>query len=115
MKRPLAIVGQASTATSLKPLRFRIGETPLQVADTGDGTAAALFGDMLVLAGAELLRDADSSETDLAIILRAPSSTTSQTHAESLEAGADVVLGSPRPAFARLLVEELTPSEVTPV
>jgi len=47
--------------------------------------------------------------------LRAPSSTTSQAHAESLEAGADFVLGSPRPAFARLLVEELTPSEVTPV
>lgn len=115
MKRLLAIMGQASAATSLKPLRFRIGDTLLQVADTGDGTAAALFGDMLVVAGAVLLPDAHSSEADLAIILRAPSSTTSQAHAESLEAGADFVLGSPRPAFARLLVEELTPSEVTPV
>ena len=106
MKRPLAIVGQDHGASRLEPVALRVGESGLQIADTGDGASAALFAEMLVAAGAEHAADRSSRRGDFYVLLCAPT-TGSASDGRTLEREAVFVLGSPRSTFARLLVEEL--------
>ena len=106
MKRPLAILGQDRGAAARDAIGLRVRETGLRIADSGDGTSAALLAEMLVAAGAERESPDVSGPGDLYIVVRAPEPPRSPKE-RSIEDEADLVLGSPRAAFARLLVEDL--------
>ena len=107
MKRPIAIVGQHRGATTIEPVALRVGQTDLRIADTGDGQSAAVFADMLVASGAERIPDDGSSQSSVYIVVRAPTSANPSNEREEKQSEADIILGSARPAFARLLMEEL--------
>lgn len=113
MKRPLAIVGQDRGAAGFEPVALRVGETEVRVADTGDGGGAAVLADLLVAAGAERSPHDSSKPVSVYIVVWAPT-TGSPSNERMIEGKADFVLGSPRPAFARLLVEELRSSRGYP-
>ncbi len=106
MKRPLAIVGQDRGATAFEPVALRVGHTKLRIADTGDGGSAAVFADMLVAAGAERVPHDGAPQSCVYIVVRALT-TGSHSNEREQESEADLVLGSARPAFARLLMQEL--------
>jgi hypothetical protein len=75
----------------------------VSVADTGDGLAALRFVDQLVEAGAIPVNPSNDTALDVRVVIRGePKSVEARRRAEDLEAHAHVVLGSARPAFARL-------------
>ncbi len=81
------------------------------VFDEGDGSAANRLASCLAEAGATPLdadADAEADHQPIRIVIRAGAlKAEARKRAAALEAAADVVLGSTRPAFARRLVEAL--------
>jgi len=75
--------------------------------DEGDGSGSSRLASCMEEAGATR-HDAGTEEEAIRIVIRAPALTAqARKRAATLEAAAGVVLGSPRPVFARLLVEAL--------
>jgi len=73
------------------------------VVDTGDGASGRRFVDLLVDASATRIDSADDADPDMRVVIRgALQSPDRRLPEEVLEETADVVLGSARPAFARL-------------
>ena len=80
-----------------------IGGRLISVADTGDGLSGRRFVDELVEAGAVRADSSDDAKPDTRIVIRGtPKSPEARLRAEAVEEAADLVLGSARPAFARL-------------
>jgi len=102
LKRSLHVVDDSSDPP-VRPSRVAIGGRLVSVADTGDGLSALRFVDGLIEAGAVRVDSSDDAEIDARIVIRGtPKSPEARLRAENVEEGADVVLGSARPAFARL-------------
>lgn len=103
MKRSLQVVGDATDPPIPPPSNVTLANRLVSIADTGDGLAALRFVEQLVEVGAIPVDPADDDALDLRVVIRgAPNSLEARRHAEEIEAHADVVLGSARPAFARL-------------
>ena len=82
-----------------------VGRQLVSIADTGDAIASRRFVDALLEAGAAHLDDGSDPKPDLRIVIRgAPKSPEARLRAGLLEEAADLVLGTARPALARLLV-----------
>lgn len=109
MKRRLGLVGQPTSTRLAPPRLVRLGAELVSVSDTGDGSAADRFAALLCDAGASPV-DPEDHPVGLRIVVRAPlPSLEARARAEVLEEGADVVLGSVRPAFALLLAAACAP------
>lgn len=103
MKRSLHVVDDTGDAPVLTPSNVTLAGRLISVADTGDGLAALRFIDQLVEDGAIPVDPPNEAVFDVRVVIRgAPKSHEARRRAEDLEAGADVILGSARPAFARL-------------
>jgi len=75
----------------------------VSIADTGDGVPSLHFVDLLVQAGAARVELEDDAKADMRVVIRGtPRTSRARLRAEAMEEAADVVLGSARPAFARL-------------
>ena len=108
MKRTLDVLDENAEALPPAPLFVRIGAHILSVSDTGDGTAARRFADALVGAGAASLEAPTDACSDMRVVIRHyPRSPKARLHAEALEKGADLVLGSARLDFATRLASWL--------
>ncbi len=111
MKRSLELLVEPGGERIVSPRVLRAGDTTLTVIDAGDGSASRRLASWLAEAGAIPL-DAESQGEgnleEIRIVIRAPTLTVdARRRAAAVEAGADVVLGSARPAFARRLVGTL--------
>ncbi len=103
MKRSLRVVDEQRDPPVWKPRLLRIGDRLVSILDTEDGTPSRRFAEMLSKAGATLLEQSSDANPDLRIVIRgAPASAEARRRAEVLEEAADLILGAPRPAFARL-------------
>lgn len=105
MKRSLRVVGQESSAATAEPEALCIGDSTVVIRDGGSGTAAHRLADSMVDAGAVRV-DFDVPEDAIRVLIR-DGDAFIETAAEPSGDGADFVLGSVRPAFARHLVEKL--------
>lgn len=106
MKRPLRVVGQPEQTFSPKAVLVQLTTARVSVDDTGDGSAAKRFARLLTESGGALVDDTTEKDPDLRIVIRRAAqaqSSAARLRAEALEEGADVVLGSARPCFARRL------------
>ena len=102
MKRSLRIVDDSGESSTKTPSIVTIGGQLVSVVDTGDGVASDRFVDALLEVGAAGIAPSEDAPPDLRIVIRGtPTSPEARLRAEVLEEAADVVLGSPRPAFAR--------------
>jgi hypothetical protein len=102
LKRSLRIVDDSSESTTKTPSIVTIEGQLISVVDTGDGVASDRFADALLEAGAAGMAPSGDAPPDLCIVIRGtPTSPEARLRAKVLEEAADVVLGSPRPAFAR--------------
>jgi hypothetical protein len=103
LKRPLPQYDEGQAPPDWEPRLLRIGTRLASILDTEDGTPSLRFSRMLVDAGATLLDDGIEADPDVRIVIRgAPTSAEARRRAEALEEAADLILGAPRPAFARL-------------
>ena len=103
MKRSLHVIDGSSDPPARAPSRVAIGGRLISVADTGDGLSGRRFVAGLIEAGAVRVDSSDDAEIDTRIVVRGtPKSPEARLRAEAVEEAADVVLGSARPAFARL-------------
>ncbi len=103
MKRPLHIVGNSTDPVVHAPRAVSIGERLISIAGTGDERSVLQFVGLLVDGGAAPVDLANDARVDTRIVIRGtPNTASAHLRAEALEAAADVVLGSARPAFARL-------------
>ena len=92
------------------PRLLRVGDRLVSILDTEDGTPSRRFSAMLAQAGATLLEQSSDANPDLRIVIRgAPVSAEARRRAEVLEEAADLILGAPRPAFARLFASACAP------
>ena len=111
LKRSLEVLVEPDGERIAPPRVLCAGDTLLTVIDEGDGTASSRLASFLVEAGATLHDPGRAPQTNLdglRIVIRAPALTVDGRHrAAALEAGAEVVLGSARPAFAARLVRVL--------
>jgi len=104
LKRSLQVVDDSDDAPSA-PLLVSLGRELVSVVDTGSGVASARFVDALVDAGAQRSVAVGDERPSLRIVIRtAWRSPAARLRAEGLEAGADLILGSVRPAFAKRFV-----------
>ena len=88
---------------------LRVGTRIVSVTDTGDGSAARRFAEVLLDAGARSVTPHGAPPTDDRIVIRAPLPAARwRLRAEGLEETADVILGSVRPAFAALFASACT-------
>ena len=105
MKRSLHVVDDSGDPPVQAPRAVVIGDQLVSVIDTGEGRSSVRFVDLLVDAGAAHVDLARDANIDLRIVVRdAPKTPAARLRVEALEETADVVLGSARPAFARLFV-----------
>ena len=105
MKRSLPVVDDSGDPPVQAPRAVVIGDQLVSVIDTGEGRSSVRFVDLLVDAGAAHVDLARYANIDLRIVVRdAPKTPAARLRVEALEETADVVLGSARPAFARLFV-----------
>ena len=105
MKRSLHVVDDSGDPSVQAPRAVVIGDQLVSVIDTGEGRSSVRFVDLLVDAGAAHVDLARDANIDLRIVVRdAPKTPAARLRVEALEETADVVLGSARPAFARLFV-----------
>ena len=111
MKRPLELLVDSDDDRVPPPRVLCVGGTILVVFDEADGRASGRFAAWMDEAGATELDEEIETEANpdtLRIVIRAPAPTANaRKRAQALEAAADVVLGSARPAFARELVGAL--------
>lgn len=107
MKRSLPIAGKPSDVTAPAPSFVELGGLSIRIVDAHDGAAAKRFGELLIRQGAREL-EGPVEECALTIVIRStPRSPEAHLRAEVLEETADLVLGSPREAFARELRKRL--------
>jgi len=105
LKRSLHVVDDSGDPPVQAPRAVVIGDQLVSVIDTGEGRSSVRFVDLLVDAGAAHVDLARDANIDLRIVVRdAPKTPAARLRVEALEETADVVLGSARPAFARLFV-----------
>jgi hypothetical protein len=103
LKRSLHVIDGSGDPPVRAPSKVAIAGWLVSVADTGDGLSGLRFVDALIEAGAVHADSSDDAELDTRIVIRGtPKSPEARLHAEALEEAVDVVLGSARPAFARL-------------
>lgn len=103
MKRSLHVVDELRDPPIWTPRLLSIASRVVSVVDTADGSASRRFVDALAEAGATRLDEDSDAKPDLRIVIRAAAgSAEARLRAEVLEETADLVLGSDRPAFARL-------------
>ena len=103
MKRSLPLVDERSEPPVAEPRRVRIAGRLISIGDTGGGRRGREFTHSLVEAGATPVDATEGVAPDTRIVIRdASTSADARLRAEALEAAADLVLGSARPAFARL-------------
>jgi len=103
LKRSLRVVDEQGDPPVWTPRLLRIGDRLVSILDTEEGTPSRRFSNMLAQAGATLLEHHSDADPDLRIVIRgAPTSAEARRRAEVLEEAADLILGAPRPAFARL-------------
>jgi len=111
LKRSLEVLVEPDGERIAPPRILRAGDTLLTIIDEGDGGASNRLAFSLAEAGATPLEaglEAEANLEGMRIVIRAPALTVDARHrAVALEAAADVVLGSARPAFARRLVQVL--------
>ena len=104
MKRSLHVIDELRDPPLRTPRLVRVGNRVVSVVDTADGLASRRFADALIETGATRLSDESDARPDLRIVIRgAAASAEARLGAEVLEEAADLVLGSPRRSFARLL------------
>jgi hypothetical protein len=105
LKRSLHVVDDSGDPSVQAPRAVVIGDQLVSVIDTGERRSSVRFVDLLVDAGAAHVDLARDANIDLRIVVRdAPKTPAARLRVEALEETADVVLGSARPAFARLFV-----------
>jgi len=103
LKRSLRVVDEHRDPPVWKPRLLRIGGRLVSILDTEDGTPSRRFSEFLSDVGATLLEHRSDAKPDLRIVIRGtPVSAEARRRAEVLEEAADLILGAPRPAFARL-------------
>jgi hypothetical protein len=103
LKRSLRVVEDEGDPPAQAPRTVAIGEHVVSVTDTGDGRSVVRFVDLLLGAGAAPVDSASDAKADIRVVIREPAKTPeTRLRAEAVEEAADVVLGSARPAFARL-------------
>lgn len=108
MKRPLRILGEPTDRTPADPVGVKLGTKVLSVVDAHDGAAASQLGELLVQAGARYAELEADTGVDFHIVVRStPQSPEAYLRSEVLEETADLVLGSVRPTFVRLLARSL--------
>ena len=109
MKRSLDIVGQDASSAPAEPEVLRVGESTVVIQTPGPGPVARRLAEAMIEAGA--VRAADGGdvarERDIIRIVIRNARPTNVATEEAMEADADFVLGSARPAFARHLVDAL--------
>jgi hypothetical protein len=105
LKRSLQIVGEPNDRTPAEPIVVEVDGQLVQIVDAHDGSAADRLASMLEQSGALRKRTDTETEPALRIVVRSmPQSPEARLRAEVLEESADVVLGSPRKAFATRFV-----------
>jgi len=103
LKRSLRVVDNPEGLPVQAPQAVTIGERLISIADTGDGRSSLQFVKLLVDGGAARVDSASDAKVDMRVIIRGtPKSHEARLRAEAVEEAADLVLGSARPAFARL-------------
>ena len=103
MKRSLPVVNDATAPAVRAPSNVIIEGQRVSVYDAGDGGLSLGFVEQLIEAGAKRVGSADDTRADICVVIRGPLRTPeARRDAEALEGVADVVLGSARPAFARV-------------
>jgi hypothetical protein len=103
LKRSLHVVDDTGEPPVHPPRAVAIGDRLVSVVDTGDGRSGLRFVDLLVDAGGAQVKLAHDANIDLRVVIRGTvRSPAARLRAEALEGPADVLLGSTRPAFARL-------------
>jgi len=103
LKRSLRVVDETGEPPVHPPRAVAIGDRLVSVVDTGDGRSGLRFVDLLVDAGGAQIKLARDANIDLRVVIRGTArSAAASLRAEALEEAADVLLGSARPAFARL-------------
>ncbi|MDH3624215.1 MAG: hypothetical protein OES69_19260 [Myxococcales bacterium] len=111
MRRSLEVLGASDGDQAPPPQALRAADTTLIIVDEGDGSASSQLVSCMEEAGATQLGaepEAKANPGAIRIVIRARGSTIeARKRSALLEAAADVVLGSARPAFARRLVEVL--------
>jgi hypothetical protein len=103
LKRSLHVVDDSGDPPVRAPASVDIGGRLVSVADTGDGVSSLRFVDWLIEAGAVRVDSSADVKLDTRIVIRGtPKSPEARLRAKAVEEATDVVLGSARPAFARL-------------
>ena len=103
MKRSLQVVHDSGEPPVGASRTVAIEGRRVSIADTSDGGPSLRFLDLLVKAGAARVEPEDDTKTDMRVVIRGtPQTPQARLRAEVMEEAADVVLGSARPAFARL-------------
>lgn len=104
MKRPLEVVQRDGGADEPVNFELDLGRTSVTVSEVGSGEEAARFAELLVSAGAKHRAVPSPVHRALRIVVRTtPREREAVQRLAELEAEADVVLGSARPAFATWL------------
>jgi hypothetical protein len=99
LKRKLQVLGEPGEPTFGVRRLVNLGQVTVSVADAGDGSATARFVDELIEPGAA----PTDAAADFSIVIRTTPGTSERRLQESaLEEGADLILGSARPVFAKL-------------
>jgi hypothetical protein len=108
LKRSLHVIGQGSNDDLGEPEVVKVGHRQVTIQAIGSapssGSSAARFATFMLDAGAERATPANGRDS-VSIVIRDGAPAASD---HDLEAEADYVLGSARPAFARWLVEALS-------
>jgi len=103
LKHSLRVVGDSEEQPAQVPQAVAIGERLVSITDTGDGRSGLRFVDLLVDDGATRVDSPSDAKVDMCVVIRGtPKTPAARLRAEVIEEAADVVLGSARPAFARL-------------
>ncbi|MEM7437734.1 MAG: hypothetical protein AAF436_21455, partial [Myxococcota bacterium] len=112
VKRSLDVVDEAPTLVRAPTTRrVQVGTTQLSLTEVGDGTAVTRLAELLLEAGADLPTDGRVPDETraLRVVVRAPiRDREASKRGATLERSADVIVGSPRPGFARWLVQRLS-------
>lgn len=107
MKRSLPIVEGSLDPRPPEPIVVHLGGSRVIVSDGQDGAQARGFANLLVDQGGTEEKTEHAGPTVTIAIRSGGTSRESRIRADALEESADFVLGSVRPAFARLLVERM--------
>lgn len=103
MKRKLQLVCDSGAQPLAVPRFVNLGQLTVSVIDAGDGSETQRFVDTLIGTEAALTDAKADAAADFSIVIRAtPRASEGRLREQALEEGADLVLGSARPVFAKL-------------